>query len=146
MFLPHRKEAAGAAESLFGTPRHRLPIDFAVPLNFRNLPVRKAFAEGYRCGELMGDDCDSFFGLLVSYRPLALQCSHKKGRTTQSNGSASTSEERQTFVLAVPVKLLQPYLGARTYPTSVQPVHIFGINCATRPSERVAKCDEPSQL
>ena len=73
----------------------------------------------------MGDDCDSFFGLLVSYRPLALQCSHQKGRTTQSNGSASTSEERQTFVLAVPVKLLQPYLGARTYSTSVQPVHIL---------------------
>jgi hypothetical protein len=70
MFLPHRKEAAGAAESLFGsakTPSYRLIL----PLNFRNLPVRKAFAEGYRRGELMGDHCDSFLGLLVSYRPLA---------------------------------------------------------------------------
>ena len=68
--------------------------------------------------------------LLVSYKPLALQCSHKKGRKTQSNSGACTFLCSQTVVCAVPVHFLQLHTSVRTYSTSA----------ACTP-----KCDEPSQ-
>ena len=79
--------------------------------------------------------------------PLAPVFDGSTASRTASNSSASTSEERQTVVLAVPVQFLHLYIGARTYSISAAcTLQNATSHHRTRRALRVVAVDEAEDL